>query len=90
MTRGVAYAPPSRARIKLLVAAEIIAKRLPAGIGVIEPIDEQSCFFDVGAPTYESLAMHLALLGVDFEIIEPPELAEQVRRPSVRLRRVRP
>jgi predicted DNA-binding transcriptional regulator YafY len=79
VTRGVAYAPPSRARIKLLAAAETVAKRLPAGIGIIEPIDEQSCFFEVGAPTYESLAMHLALLGIDFEITDPPELVEQVR-----------
>jgi predicted DNA-binding transcriptional regulator YafY len=86
VTRGVAYAPPCRARIKLAAAAETIAKRVPPGIGLIVPIDEASCFFEAGAPTYESLAMHLALLGVDFEVSEPPELVEQVRRLSARFR----
>ena len=31
--------------------------------------------------------MHLSLLGVDFEIIEPAELVEEVRRLSERYRR---
>ena len=39
-----------------------------------------SCFFDTGSATHESLAMHLVLLGVDFELTEPVELVEQVRR----------
>ena len=87
VARGVWYAPPCRARIKLLVAAEVVAERLPPGIGLIEPIDEHSCFFDTGASTYESLAMHLALLGVDFELTGPSELEDQVRRLIDRYRR---
>src|SRR5439155_26760788 len=74
VARGVWYAPPCRARIRLLCAAEVVAARLPSGVGMIEAIDQQSCFFETGAATYESLAMHLVLLGVDFELTEPPEL----------------
>jgi predicted DNA-binding transcriptional regulator YafY len=87
VSRGAWYAPPCRARIKLLVAAQVVAERLPPGIGILEPIDNQSCFFDVGAPTFESLAMHLVLLGVDFELTEPLELVDQVRRLADRYRR---
>ena len=87
VTRGVWYAPPCRARIKLLVAAATVADRLPPGIGLIEPIDEHSCFFDAGASTFESLALHLVLLGVDFELTEPSELVDQIRRLADRYRR---
>ena len=87
VSRGVWYAPACRARIKLLVAAEAVAQRLPPGIGLLEPIDEHSCFFDVGAPTFESLAIHLGLLGVDFELTEPMDLVEEVRRLANRYRR---
>jgi predicted DNA-binding transcriptional regulator YafY len=69
-----------RARVRLFAAAEVMAERLPPGIGLLEPIDEHGCFFETAAPSYESLAMHLSLVGVDFEIIEPAELVEEVRR----------
>src|SRR2546430_11978521 len=52
----------SRSRIKLLVAAQVVAQRLPPGIGMLEPIDDRNCFLEIGAATFESLAMHLALL----------------------------
>jgi predicted DNA-binding transcriptional regulator YafY len=87
VARGVWYAPRCRARIKLLAAAEVVAERLPPHMGLIEPIDEHSCFFEIGASTFESLAMHLSLLGVDFELSGPLELVEQVRRLSDRYRR---
>ena len=87
VSQGVGYAPPCRARIKLLVAADVVASRLPPCVGLIEPIDEHSCFFDTGSSTFESLAMHLVLLGVDFELTEPAELVEEVRRITERYRR---
>jgi predicted DNA-binding transcriptional regulator YafY len=76
-----------RARLKLFAAAAAIAERLPPSIGLLEPIDEKSCFYETGASTYENLAMHLSLVGVDFEIIAPVELVEEVRRLAERYRR---
>jgi hypothetical protein len=87
VSRGVWYAPPCRARIKLLVAAEAITERLPPCMGMVEPIDGNSCYFEMGAATFESLAMHMVLLGVDFEVREPPELMEQLRRLTERYQR---
>jgi predicted DNA-binding transcriptional regulator YafY len=69
-----------RARLKLFAPADVIALRLPPSFGLLEPIDEQSCLFETGASSYETLAMQLSLVGVDFEIIEPKELMEEVRR----------
>jgi predicted DNA-binding transcriptional regulator YafY len=76
-----------RARLKLFAAAATIAERLPPCIGLLEPIDEKSCFYETGASTYENLAMHLSLVGVDFEIIAPVELMEEVRRLAERYQR---
>jgi predicted DNA-binding transcriptional regulator YafY len=65
----------------------VIAARLPPGVGFIEPIDEHSSMFEMGASTFESLATHLVLLGADFEVSTPAELVEEVRRLMDRLRR---
>jgi predicted DNA-binding transcriptional regulator YafY len=76
-----------RARVKLFAPAPAIAGRLPPCVGVIEAIDEQTCLFETGASTYEGIAMQLSLVGADFEILEPPELADEVRKLADRYRR---
>jgi predicted DNA-binding transcriptional regulator YafY len=65
----------------------LIAERLPPSMGLVEPIDERSCFYETGSSSYESLAMHVSLIGADFEIIEPVELVEEIRRLAERYRR---
>jgi len=59
VARGVRYAPPVSLSHKAACAAEVGAERLPPCMGLIEPIDEHSCLFEMGASTFESLAMHL-------------------------------
>jgi predicted DNA-binding transcriptional regulator YafY len=76
-----------RAKLKLFAPAAVIAERMPPSMGLLEPIDERSCFYETGSSSYESLALHVALVGADFEIIEPVELIEQVRRLAERYRR---
>jgi len=46
--------------------------------------------FHVGVPSLEQVPLHLARLGVDFEIIQPPELVEHVRAMAERLRHTVP
>ena len=82
--RGIAFAPACRARVKLLVAADQVVRHWPNGTGLIEPIDDQSCYLEMGASCYEALAMHIALLGVDFEITAPEELITEVGRLAAR------
>jgi predicted DNA-binding transcriptional regulator YafY len=85
VSRGAWAAPPCRARVKLLVGAKALAESWPGGIGMLEPIDEHSCFLEIGGSTFERLAMHLCMLNVDFEATGPPELIDELRRFSTRL-----
>jgi predicted DNA-binding transcriptional regulator YafY len=87
VARGVWRAPPCRARIKLYAAAAFVAERWSPAIGLVEPIDQRSCFFEVGASSFEDLAAHVASFGIDFEVTEPPELVDHVQRLANRLRR---
>lgn len=80
VAQGAFVAPPCRARVKLHVPAEAAMGRLPYCIGLIEPVDERSCYYDMHGANYESLAMHVILLRVDFTIDGPEELVVEVRR----------
>jgi predicted DNA-binding transcriptional regulator YafY len=87
IAKGAWNAPRCRARVKLFAAAEVIIERWPPSAGMVEPIDDQSCSFEMGASTYENLATYLVMFGVDFEVAGPPELIEEIQRLSARLRR---
>lgn len=88
VSRSVAYAPyPHRAKVTLHAAVEAIAERIPPTAGVLEAINENRCMLYTGAPSLEMLSVHLALLGVDFQVHEPPELVEDIRRMAARLGR---
>jgi predicted DNA-binding transcriptional regulator YafY len=87
VARGASFSALPRVRIKMLASAEVVSKRLPPGVGTVEPCDGDACFLEVGAGSYESLAMHLVLLGVDFEVTEPEEFVREVRRIAERYQR---
>jgi hypothetical protein len=53
-------------------------------------VDEQSCVLVTGSNSVASLAVHLGLLDVDFEVTEPPELVARVRLLAERYRRAAP
>ncbi|HEX4724963.1 MAG TPA: YafY family protein [Pseudonocardiaceae bacterium] len=76
-----------QARVLLHAPAEQITERVNTAVGLVEPVDEQRCVLVTGGNSIDSLAVHLGLLGVDFEILEPPELVEHVRLLGERYRR---
>jgi predicted DNA-binding transcriptional regulator YafY len=75
------------ARVTLHVPADQVVSRVPAYWGTIEEKDARSCEFRTGDDDLEWLALRVAMLGVDFEVHEPPELAEHLRSLAGRLRR---
>ena len=87
VARGIWKAPQCRATVKLYAPAEVIIARWPPGAGLVEPIDEHSCSFEMGASSYENLATYLVLFGVDFEVSEPQELVDHLHHLSTRLER---
>jgi predicted DNA-binding transcriptional regulator YafY len=82
-------AAPNRydARVTLHAPAETIRKRVPSYWGSIEPIDDQRCEYRTGDDDLDWLAVRVAMLGVDFDVHEPPELAEHLLLLAGRLER---
>jgi predicted DNA-binding transcriptional regulator YafY len=75
------------ARVTLHAPADQITGRVPAYWGTIEEKDARSCEFRTGDDELDWLALRIAMLGVDFEVHEPVELAEHLRSLADRLRR---
>jgi predicted DNA-binding transcriptional regulator YafY len=73
--------------VTLHAAVEEIASRVPAYWGAIRPIDAHSCEYRTGDDDLGWLALRIAMLGVDFEVHQPPELAEHLRALALRLER---
>jgi len=88
VSKSLAQAPyPHRVRVTLHAPVDEIAKRIPPAAGVLEAINEHSCLLNAGAHSLEGISFHLSMLGVDFEVHEPAELLEYMRRLSERLGR---
>jgi predicted DNA-binding transcriptional regulator YafY len=86
--QSIASAPNKfEARVTLHVAAEEIAPRLSPHWGKLEPIDARTCHYRTGDEDLKWLALRLAMLGVDFEVHDPPELIEHLRLLADRLSR---
>jgi predicted DNA-binding transcriptional regulator YafY len=69
-----------QAKVLLRVPAEVAAERVAPASGVIEARDADTCVLHVGGPSLDEFPVYVAQIGFEFEILEPPELVEQVRR----------
>ena len=80
---------PNRFEALVIVraSADELADRVPAYWGEVTPIDSRTCEFRTGDDDLGWLAVRIAMLGVDFEVREPPELIEHVRGLASRLER---
>ncbi|MEU6849494.1 WYL domain-containing protein, partial [Actinacidiphila alni] len=58
-----------------------------AGFGTVVPLDADTCELTTGFESLDALAMFVGMLGVDFEVREPPELADHLRVVAQRLSR---
>ena len=76
-----------RARVRLAAPASQIAAAVPPTVGVVEALDERTCVLTVGAHSLDLIAVHLAALGAEFTVLEPPELAAHLRTLAGRLAR---
>jgi predicted DNA-binding transcriptional regulator YafY len=76
-----------QARVILHAPLALVAERVPPAYGALEPVDENTCLLRTGAHWLGGLAVYVAMIGVDFEVLEPPELVEQVGVLADRFRR---
>lgn len=77
-----------RAAVVVHLPATALADRLTPAAGAVQPLDEETCLFETGADTVQTLAVHLSLLDADFVVQEgPPELLDYLDRLADRYRR---
>ena len=79
-----------QARVILHGPAETLRKRVPPSYGTLEAIDESRCLLRTGADWLGGLAVYVAAIGVDFEVLEPPEFVDEVRSLAARFARATP
>jgi predicted DNA-binding transcriptional regulator YafY len=80
VAHSVSYAPyPYQARITLYASRELAAERIPPALGTLEAIDANTCVLRTGGSSLDMLAVHLALIGFEFKVHEPPELVDRIR-----------
>jgi predicted DNA-binding transcriptional regulator YafY len=60
-------------------SAEALRARLPSPELDIEPVDDESCLLRLGGDDLNGMATWVGFLGLDFEVLDPPELADAVR-----------
>ena len=79
VARGVSAAR-DRVQVEVILhaPAERVASRVPWGSGTVEPVDERCCRLRTGADWLDGLAVYIAIIGVEFEVVSPPELTERV------------
>lgn len=76
-----------QARIILHAPLARMAEQVPLTAGTLEAIDERSCLLRTWSDWLGGIAVYVAMLGVDFTVLEPPELIEQVRELAGRFAR---
>jgi predicted DNA-binding transcriptional regulator YafY len=86
VARSVTTAPYRyQARVLVQAPAAAVAELVPPTTGVVEPASDGSCLLTSGSNSLDALAFHLAELGYDFIVLEPPELIDRIRALAARL-----
>lgn len=76
LTAPLAQVP---ARIVLHAPHAQLARRIPASAGTLRPLGEHSCELECAAHAPCTLVYWLMALEVDFQVLAPPQLMDQVR-----------
>ncbi|RIQ18929.1 helix-turn-helix transcriptional regulator [Jiangella rhizosphaerae] len=67
-----------RATVRLHAPAEAMRRRIPVAAGSLTPDGNDACLFRTGADALDTLVVWIGAAGVDFDVLDPPELAEHV------------
>ena len=75
-----------QARILIHAPVEDVAQRSSPAAGRLEAAGQRSCILHTGSNSLDELALHVAIKGFDFEVLDPPELIPVLRTLAERLR----
>lgn len=85
---GVASrAYPRQARFQVAAPAATVRDQIPARAAVVQELGEQRCEVRAGAEDLDFVLLHVAILGHEFEVVEPPDLAARAAELAGRLAR---
>ena len=76
---------PRRARFRVAAPAATVRAQIPARAAVVQELGEQQCEVRAGADDLDFVLLHVALLGHEFEVLDPPDLAGRARALGMRL-----
>ncbi|MEU8901013.1 WYL domain-containing protein [Nocardia sp. NPDC048505] len=76
---------PRQARVLVHAPAATVRARVPGAAAVVRPRGPERCELLSGAADLDAVLYYVLRLGHDFEILEPPELAERCRTLGRRL-----
>ncbi|MEZ4241229.1 MAG: YafY family protein [Myxococcota bacterium] len=75
---------PCQGAFELQLGAEAAAAAIPPWIGALTPLSPDTCRLDVGAGSWDAVAMYGAMAGVPFRVLGPEPLREAVRAMAAR------
>jgi predicted DNA-binding transcriptional regulator YafY len=86
VARAITTAPYRyQARILVHASADVVAGHVPPTVGVLEAAEPGTCVLTVGSDSLDALALHAAMLDLDFIVLDPPELAARLSALAARL-----
>jgi predicted DNA-binding transcriptional regulator YafY len=74
-----------QARFLVHAPADTVRRQIPASAAVVQRRGSDLCEVLSGADSLDFVLMHVVLLGHDFEVLEPPQLASRCRALAQRL-----
>jgi predicted DNA-binding transcriptional regulator YafY len=75
------------ARIRYHAPADVVARHFAAGSAEVRSEGPDTCIVTAGADDPETMVLYFAMVGADFDVLEPPEVAAAVASVADRLRR---
>lgn len=73
------------ARFLIEAPADLVRQQIPAAAAVVTEHDARRCEVRAGAENLDGVLLHVALLGHDFQVLEPADLTDRARELAARL-----
>jgi predicted DNA-binding transcriptional regulator YafY len=67
------------ARITVFASATEVLSRIHAAVGIVEPVDDNTCVLITGAESLEVVAVYIGMLGLDFQVTAPQGLVDHLK-----------
>ncbi|MFC7622996.1 helix-turn-helix transcriptional regulator [Microlunatus sp. GCM10028923] len=76
---STAYRHPARILFQAPIATVAAHDRVTPAAGLLTAVDDRSCLFETGSESLRELARYLVGLDLPFEVLEPPQLRDELR-----------